>query len=393
MKRAGMRRVTTLCVALLIIGLAAGCQSVGETFAGYYDSIFSSSKEKPAKLVNFTPTASVKVLWNEGVGDARPYVFSPALDDSAIYAANAKGAVTALSENGRELWTNYTNRAVSGGVGARNDYVLVGTRKGQVIALDGNGRERWIAQLSTEVLAPPQYADGVVVARSGDGRIYGLNAADGARKWVYQRGTPALTVRSFGGVLVNRGAVFAGYPGGKLVAINLQNGALGWEGTVAQPRGATELERVADVISVPVLDGTQLCAVAYQGRLACFDAARGTPLWARDISSFSGLAVGGSAIYATDERGAVIALDKNSGSSLWKQDKLTDRRVSGPLVYRNYLVIGDLEGVVHVINRDDGSFAARITTDGSAIATTPIALENAVLVQTRKGGLFAIDVQ
>ncbi len=382
-----------LLVVAVVVALVAACQSMGETFAGYYDSIFSSSKEKPAKLVNFTPTASVSVLWKDRVGDARPYVFSPAFDDGALYAAAADGAVTAFGANGRELWRNDTNRPLAGGVGARNDYVLVGTRKGQVIALDGRGQVRWTAQLSSEVLAPPQYADGFVIARSGDGRIYGLSAADGSRKWVYQRGTPALTVRSFAGALVTRGAVFAGFPGGKVVALSLQNGALGWEGTVAQPRGATELERVADVTSLPVLDGSQVCAVAYQGRVACFDASRGTPLWARDVSSVSGLAVAGSAVYVTDDRGAVIALDKSSGSSLWKQDKLADRRVSGPLVYGDYIVVGDLEGYVHVINRDDGSFAARIATDGAAIAATPIVLDNAVLVQTRKGGLFAIDVQ
>lgn len=393
MKQRFLHWPARLIAAAGLLGLVAGCQSMGETFADYYDAIFSSSKEKPAKLVSFTPTASVSVLWKEGVGDARPYVFSPALDDGALYAADAKGRVTAFGENGRELWRNDTYRPLSGGVGARNDHVLVGTRKGQVIALDGRGEVRWITQLSSEVLAPPQYADGLVVARSGDGRIYGLSATDGTRKWVYQRGTPALTVRSFAGALVTRGAVFAGYPGGKVVALNLQTGALGWEGTVAQPRGATELERVADVTSLPVLDGTQVCAAAYQGRIACFDASRGTPLWARDVSSVSGLAIAGSSVYVTDDRGAVIALDKNSGSSLWKQDKLTDRRVSGPLVYRDYVVVGDLEGYLHVINRDDGSFAARIATDGSAIAATPIALDNAVLVQTRKGGLFAIDVQ
>ena len=391
--RCAARWPARILAAAALLGLVTACQSMGETFAGYYDAIFSSSKEKPAKLVNFTPTASVNLLWKERVGDARPYVFSPAFDDGALYAAAANGAVTAFGANGRELWRNQTNRPLSGGVGARNDYILAGTRKGQVIALDGRGEVRWTAQLSSEVLAPPQYADGLVIARSGDGRIYGLGATDGARKWVYQRATPALTVRSFGGVLVTRGAVFAGFPGGKVVALNLQNGALGWEGTVAQPRGATELERVADVTSLPVLDGNQVCAVAYQGRIACFDASRGTPLWARDVSSVSGLAVAGAVVYVTDDRGAVIALDKSSGSSLWKQDKLTDRRVSGPLVYGNYLVVGDLEGYVHVINREDGAFAARIATDGSAIASTPIALENAVLVQTRKGGLFAIDVQ
>jgi len=377
--------------ATAVVGaiLLSGCQTVGD----YYDSLFGSSKDKAAKLVNFTPTASVSLLWEESVGDAKPYVFSPAVDDGVVYAAATKGSVTAFSETGRELWRNDTKRKLSGGVGAGGDFILVGSNKGEVLALDAQGQVRWTAQLSSEVLAPPQYANGFVIARSGDGRIYGLDATDGKRKWVYQRSTPALTVRSFAGALVTGGAVFAGFPGGKLVALNMQTGVLGWEGTVAQPRGATELERVADITSLPVLDGRQICAVAFQGRVACFDATRGTPLWGRDVSSIGGLAISGGVIYLADDRGAVIALDKNSGSSLWKQDKLFERRVSGPLVYGEYVIVGDFEGYVHVLNKEDGSFAARIATDKSGIAATPIALERGILVQTRKGGLYAIDVQ
>jgi outer membrane protein assembly factor BamB len=370
----------------------AGCQSMGETFSGYYDALFGP-KDKAAKLVAFTPTASVSLLWKDSVGDSRPFVFAPAVDDGVVYAASAKGRVKAFGENGRELWEADTKRKLSGGVGANGGFVLVGTNKGEVLALDRNGEVRWIAQVSTEVLAPPAYADGLVVARSGDGRIYALDGSTGKRKWVYQRSTPALTLRSFAGTLLDGGAVFAGFPGGKLVALNLQTGVLGWEATVAQPRGATELERVADVTSLPVLGGREICAVAFQGRVACFDASRGTPVWTRDVSSIGGLAVSGNVVYVSDDRGAVIALDKNSGSSLWKQDKLLERRTSAPLVYGDYVVVGDFEGYVHALNRDDGSFAARISTDGSGIATAPVALERGILVQTRKGGLYAIALQ
>jgi outer membrane protein assembly factor BamB len=98
--------------------------------------------------------------------------------------------------------------------------------------------------------------------------------------------------------------------------------------------------------------------------------------------------------YITDEKNAVIALDKSNGSSLWKQDKLAGRGVSAPLAFGRFVIVGDFEGYVHLISREDGSFAARIATDGSAIGATPIALDtNSILVQTRNGGVFAIAVQ
>lgn len=211
---------------------------------------------------------------------------------------------------------------------------------------------------------------------------------------MYQRPTPTLTVRSHAGVVLHRGAVFAGFPGGRMAALVLSNGNVGWEGVVALPRGATELERVADITSLPVIDGPQVCAVAFQGRAACFDVTNGTLLWARDVSSIAGLSVDARYLYVTDEKDAILALDKTNGASIWRQDKLTGRRVSGPLAFGRYVVAGDYQGYVHVLSREDGSFAARVATDGSAISVPPVALDlSSFLVQTRSGGVFAITVQ
>jgi outer membrane protein assembly factor BamB len=59
-----------------------------------------------------------------------------------------------------------------------------------------------------------------------------------------------------------------------------------------------------------------------------------------------------------------------------------------------HVVVGDLEGYVHLLSRDDGSFAARIATDGSAIGAPPLALdEKSFVVQTRGGGVFAIAIR
>jgi outer membrane protein assembly factor BamB len=178
------------------------------------------------------------------------------------------------------------------------------------------------------------------------------------------------------------------------VALNLANGGVGWESVVALPKGTTELERVADVIGLPIVDGRQVCAVAFQGRVACFDAQAGTTNWARDLSSYSGMAADNRNLYITDDRNAVVALDKTSGASLWKQDKLSGRSVSAPAALGRYVVVGDFQGYLHFLSREDGSFAARIATDGSPIVAPPVAVDFTTLVaQTRNGGVYAITLQ
>jgi outer membrane protein assembly factor BamB len=134
--------------------------------------------------------------------------------------------------------------------------------------------------------------------------------------------------------------------------------------------------------------------VAFQGRIACFDAQSGTSIWARDISSIAGMATDGRNLYITDDQNAVVALDRASGASLWKQERLFGRGVSGPLALGRYVAVGDFEGYVHFLSREDGSFAARIATDGSPVISPPVALDmTSLVVQTRNGGLFAISAQ
>jgi len=365
------------------------------TVSSYTDRLFGSTPaEKPAALVQFTPSATIKVTWQASAGKADVYVFTPAFAGGSVYAAAASGQVTRLdAATGRAVWQADARQGISGGVGADGDIVVVGTPRGEAVAFDNGGKLLWKAQLSGEVLAAPEIADGIVVVRTGDGRIHGLDVADGRRKWLYQRSTPTLSVRTNAGVAITRGAVFAGFPGGRLVALTLGTGGVGWEAAVALPRGATELERIADITSVPVVDGPNVCAVAFQGRTACFDAVRGTLAWARELSSVVGLSVDARYLYVTDDRNAVHALDKSSGASIWKQDKLTGRRVSAPLPVRGYLLVGDLQGYVHAMNRETGEFVARIATDGSAIVARPMPFGDGVLVQTRNGGLFALNIE
>jgi outer membrane protein assembly factor BamB len=270
---------------------------------------------------------------------------------------------------------------------------VIGGNKGEVLAYDEQGKLRWKSKVSSEVLSAPQPAEGMVVVRSGDGRIAGLNSTDGKRAWLYERVTPALVVRGHAGVVTQNEVVYAGFAGGKLAAMKVKDGSVLWEVSVSQPRGNTELERISDITSNPVVDSEQVCAIAFQGRLSCFDVIMGNPLWNRDISSDKGLNLLRKYLYLSDFNGNVIALEKNAGSTLWKNDKLFMRDTAAPYPVGDFVVVGDYEGYLHALKRDDGSFVARIKLDGSSITTAPIGLDNGLLVQTKNGGLYSLSIK
>lgn len=369
--------------------LLAGCSTVEKL------NPFSSSapKIKPTELTAIQPTAELRSTWQASVGNAGTYTLSPAVVGDSVYAAARDGTV-ARFDGGRQVWRIAAGQPISGGVGSDGKLVVVGTSKGEVLAFDAaTGRETWKARVSSEVLAAPAVADGLAIVRSGDSRIFGFDAVDGKRRWVYQRSTPTLSLRSNVGVLPAGKVTLAGFPGGKLVAIANNNGAAVWEVTVALPKGATELERVADVTSSPVISGTTVCAAAFQGRAACFDSNSGNTLWSRDMSSSAGLDIDTRYVYVTDDKGAVHALDRNSGASVWKQDKLALRGLSRPLAIGGQVAVADYQGVVHLLRHEDGAFAARATTDGSPVRAEPVRFGAGMLVQTANGGLYALEAR
>ncbi len=384
-----MRRVyLSLLFALFALG---GCSSVKSTMKDWFGD--KKGDMEPASLVEFAETAKFEVRWHADLGDSGMSLLQPALARDAVYGVSGKGVLTRVDRTtGKQVWRVESGITVSGGVGGGEGLVLIGSDKGEVLAYDEDGRLRWKSRVSSEVLSAPQAAEGIVIVRSGDGRIAGLNTADGKRVWLYERSTPALVVRSHAGVTLQRGVVFAGFAGGKLAAIKIKDGSVLWEVSVSQPRGSTELERISDITGNPVADDEQVCAIAFQGRLACFDAAQGSPLWNRDIGSDKGMTLLRKYLYLSDANGAVMALDKAGGGTVWKNDKLFLRDTAAPYALDNFVVAGDYEGYLHGLNREDGSLAARIKLDGSAIQAQPLGLDNGLLVQTRDGGLYSVAI-
>lgn len=379
-----VRRIPFVASLVALLALPA-CSSLNP---------FADSAARLPELAAFQATGELRVVWQSRVGSAANYTFQPAVAGQAVYAAAHDGTVVRI-QDGATTWSANAGKRLSAGVGSNGRIVAVVTTDGELVSLDAtSGAQLWRAPVGAEVLAPPAVSDAIVVVRASDGRLIAFDAADGSRRWLYQRTMPALSLRSAAGVVMADRALVAGFPAGKVAGLSAENGGLLWELAVASPRGVTELERITDVAGTPVLWRSEICAVAYQGRIGCFDLANGRPLWSREMSSSVGLARDARFVYVTEDNDAVHGLDAFGGASVWKQDSLRRRGVTRPLAMTAAVVVGDREGVVHALDRETGQFVARLRADDSAIAADPQAFgTDRFVIQTREGGIFALEAR
>ncbi|MDR0996625.1 MAG: outer membrane protein assembly factor BamB [Zoogloeaceae bacterium] len=380
--------------AVLVLGVAvAGCS--------YFDWMnpFANPKPKMAPLPDASNgLAQGSLVWKVEVGETAPgFIFYPALVGDAVYAAGSEGKLVKI-ENGQVTWKIDTGKTLSAGVGSDGRIVVVATSEGEVLAYSAyDGSALWQAKVSSEVLAPPLVSAGVVAIKSVDNRIVAFDE-QGAQKWLFQRPTPPLALRGASPMLSpDPQFILTGFPGGRLIAISMENGAPVWEGVVAQPRGVTELDRISDVLAPPVFNQTTGCAVAYQGKVACFDFSHnGDTVWSRPVSSSAGLGVDNRQVYVTDEQSAVIAYSGSSGANVWKNEQLLRRSLTAPQPVPGLplIALGDAEGYLHFLSRDDGAYAGRFSADGTPIqGTLTPAGDHRLLLQSRGGKVMEVEVK
>jgi len=358
-------------------------------------SFSKEPKNPPAALVDFKPTLAIKPVWSAEVGASDDYIFNPAYAENSIFAAGANGTIVRLDNTtGHQIWKINADTPLTAGVGvgAGSSTLAVVGDKGLLLAYDLDGKLRWKAQVASEVLSTPVVGGGLVVVRSMNNHIAAYDSLTGKRRWIVERTLPSLVLRNTTGMAIADNHVFVGLPGGKLIAIALATGSVRWEATVGEPRGATELERVADVSGIPVVVGSDVCAAAYQGKVSCFDVKTGVMRWGKALSTSMGIDADARFVFAVDDKGGVYAFSRSAGLNVWKNDKLAYRNLSSPVSFGRAVAVADLSGYVHFLSREDGSFLARANTDGSAVVANPLVAGVNVIFQTKAGKIVALAI-
>lgn len=386
-----MRRFGWLVVAPALIALALlpGCK--------IFKGKSKDNIEPPAPLVEFEKSADVREIWSAGTGKgvdrtgARP---RPAYSEDRIFVTDVKGGLIAFTaSSGKRLWRYESEERLVSGANADNGLVVAGSIDGLVIAVDAaSGELRWSSRVSSELLVAPVIAGEIILVRSNDGRVHGLAVRDGNRVWQFDRGSPLISLRGNGPPLIADGKAYIGYDNARVVALSVATGDLLWEQTIARPDGRTELERMNDVDGELQLIDDLIFSVTYRGQVSALSVADGRAIWGRELSSYAGLSSAQDALYTVDDQGVLWALDRRSGSSLWKQEALSHRWMTTPVVMGDYLVLGDVEGYVHWLRREDGATAARYRLGRKGIRATPLVVGNRVYVASVDGKLAGFEL-
>lgn len=397
----------SLIVALVLAG--SGCS----WFGNKKSSTPKKEKPKAAKLVKIKPEVKINRIWRAkvGAGLGRKYIRTrPAVLADQIFASDAYGTVVSHDRfSGKRLWKTSIGKPagkgmkfwdrrdpgfVTGGVGAGGGLVFVGTTNGDVVALSAaDGTEQWRIDVGTESVVAPVYDDGRLFIQTIDGRLLAREADTGESIWAFDSQVPILTLRGTATPVVAGQIVYSGFADGMLMALNGATGERLWGHRVMLPQGRSELDRMVDVDSSPLVVGPIVYAASFQGRLKAVRRADGRPLWEKEASSFLDLATGYGQIYVIDEEDKVLAIDQESSEEAWANTSLARRVLSSPVAYNNYLLVGDDEGYLHVIAQSDGRFLGRTRLDGDGLRSPFTVADGTVYVYGSGGSLTALEIE
>ena len=381
-------RLVLVCCTVLMV---AACGSKSKK-TDFFQEEIAPKKPKIDNQTQIVRNWTIDLGANINVGDA---IISPALLGDHLYAASTNGNVDKISaSSGKRIWqTSLKKENITAGVGVGSGLVLVATDQGVVYALNQlDGSISWQVQLSSEILASPVVGSDIVVARTGDGKVYGLAVFNGEILWTISRQLPRLTLRGDSKPLIYGGAVFTGFSDGTLAAVEAKNGRALWDFPISFPRGTSEIDRLADVDTNPLLVGNYIYVSSYQEVTHALDIKQQRIEWSVDVSSFHSLAYDAAHLYISDKKGLVHQIDRSNGEKLWSQDGLRLSSVSAPISIGPYVMVADGDSSLYVMDKRSGGYLGRHKLGAKSIIGEPIVDSDTVYFIDSAGRLQSLSI-
>ena len=286
--------------------------------------------------------------------------FIPAFSGDNLFASDSSGNIKSINaSSGKVNWDIETN-FLSSGIAAGFGILIVSDLDGNVIAIDQkDGNELWSVNVKGEVLAPAAIDAKFIIVKTGSGDLMALDKITGEIKWSYRSKLPTLTIRGSSSPVIFENQIYATFDNGRLGVFQIDSGFPVWDGAISYVSGASELENIIDADSNPVIDSGLVFTTNYQGNLNIFDIAQKRSVWTAEASSFHSPVVLRGMMAVVESDSSIKSFSMKTFEESWSIDDYSNRLLSNPISFNGYMVVGDLEGFIHIIDPLNGKTISR----------------------------------
>ncbi|WP_297425128.1 outer membrane protein assembly factor BamB [uncultured Acinetobacter sp.] len=366
--------------------LALGLLSLA--LVGCSNKAIKVAEQKPSPLPKISASSSLVAIANYSVAATNavdPLRLQLGLAQGQVFAADPKGEVTAYQGKQR-IWQSKISKAgISAGAVAGEGIVVVANKKGQLFALDqATGQTKWQSQLSSAVLAPSLIQAGRVITLANDGTVFAHDISTGQQIWTYNLPKVDFSMRGTAApVAVDPRTVLVAWANSYVYVIDTVTGIPQLQRRVSINDGRSDIQRLNDIDGEPVVAGRYLISTSYQGQLTAMDLASQQVIWSEDASSLRSPVIFDNKVFVAQSGGQLTAYDITTGQQLWQNEQLLNRRLSNPAVLGNQLVVGDLDGVLHLVDPNSGNLIGRAKTSGEVRSLRSV--DQQLYVSSQKG--------
>jgi outer membrane protein assembly factor BamB len=295
------------------------------------------------------------------------------------------------TQTGQIVWQIKASK-VKVGIAANDKYIALVDQKNQLIILSAlDGKQIWSTQLDTQIQSAPNITDNHVILRNISNKLIAFNLDTQKLVWQHERIAQNILLHGSRNAIISpkKGWLISGFHGAKLVMLNSINGSAKWEQTLSYSKGFTDAERINDIVGTPSVYADTVCAVSYQGNIACFDVNTGSLNWDAPFSSVYNLVTDQRGVYAINMKGLIYAFDY-SGKIVWQQNALRNRAVNQGVLLDNTLIYNDYKGFLHLLDKQNGSVVGQFKLD--TITTPMLKMGSNIIAYTDDGNIYGLTL-
>ena len=352
---------------------------------------------KLSPLPKYEKEVAVKLNWRVNLGRGSRLQLrhqSPAEVGDVVYLCDWRRLIALDLTNGKRLWRKKLGAPISGCLVHFGERIYLSDEDGVVYAINAeNGDVLWQKQLDADSVTPPTANESIVLIQTVSEKLYALNANDGTQLWSYSAYNPGLTLfGSFHPIIIGNIAI-SGFADGSVVVFDWSSGNPVSFRQISVPQGQSDIERLVDIDATAIFDDGRLYMSSYGGTTLGLDLRSGTEIWRNDIGSFLTMAEDSERLFVVDKDNRIYAIKKSDGEIIWQREDYLYRGLTAPVLFDDYLAMGDRNGQLHVFSSEDGSPVGRRKMGLKDIINFMVATSEGLLLVDKEGFVNMLQIE